>query len=172
MAIPVEAGAATAAESARAGRKAAAMRALLWLLLGGWIGSWFCFALVVAPIAFRVLPSSAVAGALVAPVLETLHLYGAVAGLLLAAIALGLRRGALPVVLPLVMAAACLYSQFGVSGELAEIREQAFGPTGNELATARFAHLHRVSMAIFSAVLLAALALLGWHVAEDVRSAR
>jgi hypothetical protein len=28
------------------------------------------------------------------------------------------------------------------------------------------------SMAIFSAVLLAALALLGWHVAEDVRSAR
>jgi hypothetical protein len=169
MSAPVEARAASGSKVARAELRPALLRGLLWLLLGGWIGSWLCFALVVAPTAFRVLPSSAAAGALVAPVLETLHLYGAGAGLMLSALALGLRRGALPVVLPLAMAAACLYSQFGVSAELAEIREQVFGPTGNELVAARFAHLHRVSMGIYSAVLLGALALLGVHVAHDVR---
>ena len=49
---------------------AALLRGLLWLLLGTWIGSWLLFALVVAPTAFRVLPSTHVAGTLVAPVLD------------------------------------------------------------------------------------------------------
>jgi hypothetical protein len=147
----------------------ALLRGLLWLALGGWIGSWLLFALVVAPTAFRVLPSTAVAGSLVAPVLDALHLYGAAAGLALAALALALRRGVLRVALPLSMAAACLYSQFGVSAELAEIRDQVFGPGGNERLAARFAELHRLSIGIYSAVLLAALALLGLHVVDDTR---
>ena len=37
--------------------KATLLRAALWLVLGGWVGSWACFGLVVAPNAFRVLPS-------------------------------------------------------------------------------------------------------------------
>jgi hypothetical protein len=165
MSAPVDARAARGGEVARP----ALLRGLLWLLLGGWIGSWLLFALVVAPTAFRVLPSTAVAGALVAPVLDALHLYGAAAGLFLAALARALRRGTLRVALPLVMAVACLYSQFGVSAELAEIRDQVFGPGGNEQLAARFAHLHRVSMGIYSAVLLAALALLGLHAVDDGR---
>jgi hypothetical protein len=155
---------------ARPALRPALLRGLLWLLLGGWIGSWLLFALVVAPTAFRVLPSTAVAGTLVAPVLDALHLYGAAAGLALAALALALRRGALRVALPLSMAAACLYSQFGVTAELAEIRDQVFGPAGNEAIAARFSHLHRLSLGIYSAVLLAALALLGLHAVDDTRA--
>jgi hypothetical protein len=162
--------AADRAKVAQAGPLALTLRSLLWLLLGGWIGSWLLFALVVAPTAFRVLPSSAAAGAFVAPVLDALHLYGAAAGLALAALALALRRGTLRVVLPLAMAAACLFSQFGVSAELAEIRDRTFSPQGSELLAARFAHLHRVSMGIYTGVLLAALVLLGLHAADDTRA--
>jgi hypothetical protein len=172
MSAPVEARAARGARVARSGLLATLLRGLLWLLLGGWIGSWLLFALVVAPTAFRVLPSTAVAGTLVAPVLDALHLYGVAAGLALAALALALRRGTLRVALPLAMAAACLYSQFGVSAELAEIRDQVFSPEGNELTAARFAHLHRLSMGIYSAVLLSALALLGLHVVDETPTGR
>lgn len=148
----------------------AALRSLLWILLGGWVGSWLLFALVVAPTAFRVLPSHDAAGALVGPVLEALHLYGAAAGFALAALAFALRRGALRVALPLAMTAACLYSQFGVSAELAEIRHLAFSPEGSEAVAARFNELHRVSMTIYSAVLVSALVLVALHAVSDVPS--
>jgi hypothetical protein len=145
----------------------ALLRGLLWVLLGSWIGSWLLFALVVAPTAFRVLPTPGAAGALVAPVLDALHLYGVFAGLCLAALAFALRRGALRVAIPLLMAAACLYSQFGVSAELAEIRNLVFGPEGNEALAARFTELHRLSMTIYTCVLIAALALAGLHATRD-----
>lgn len=150
----------------------ALLRSLLWVLLGGWVGSWLLFALVVAPTAFRVLPSPEAAGALVGPVLDALHLYGAAAGLALAALAFALGRGTLRIALPILMAAACLYSQFGVSGELAEIRHLAFGPGGSEMVAARFNALHRLSMSIYSVVLLAALGLVWLHAASDAPSQR
>jgi hypothetical protein len=158
------------AETARV--RATLLRIGLWLLLGTWIGSWLCFALVVAPTAFRVLPSTHVAGTLVAPVLDALHLYGVAAGVALAALAAALGRGRLRVVLPLVMTAACLYTQFGVSAEMAEIRDRVFGPQGSEELAARFNELHRVSMTIFSAVLMGALALLGLHAASEAAPPR
>ncbi len=49
------------------------LRTALWLLLGGWVGSWACFGLVVVPAAFQVLPSTELAGKLVGPVLGTLR---------------------------------------------------------------------------------------------------
>ena len=111
----------------------------LWLLLGGWIGSWACFGLVVAPIAFAKLPSTEVAGHLIGPVLSALHRYGAVAGGALALLAGLLGRGRLLVALPLLLAAACVDSQFGVSAEMAEIRDQVFGPQGSEALATRWA---------------------------------
>ena len=57
------------------------LRTALWLLLGGWIGAWLLFGGVVAPTAFRTLPSTEVAGLLIGPVLTWLHLYGAAAGI-------------------------------------------------------------------------------------------
>ena len=118
------------------------------------------------------LPSTRAAGALVAPVLDALHLYGVAAGIALAALAAALRRGRLRIGLPLLMAAACLYSQFGVSAELAEIRDRVFGPEGSELLSGRFNHLHRISMQIYSAVLIGALVLLGLHAASEAAPTR
>jgi hypothetical protein len=169
MSIGVGARAARPADAERTRFLPVLLRGLLWLLLGGWVGSWLLFALIVAPTAFRVLPSANAAGALVAPVLDALHLYGAAAGLILAALAFALRRGPLRVALPIAMTAACLYTQFGVSAELAEIRDIVFGPEGSEQLAGRFNHLHRLSVAIFSTVLIAALVLVALHAVSDAR---
>ena len=145
-------------------------RSALWLALSCWIGSWALFALVVAPTAFRILPSTEIAGTLVGPVLETLHLYGAAAAAVLAGLAWTLRRGPLLRLLPLALCVACLYSQFGVSAEIAEIRDLAFGPEGDEGAAARFTELHTQSRFIFTGVWLGTLVLLVLHTREDVRT--
>lgn len=150
----------------------APIRAALWLSLGGWIGAWLLFGLVVAPTAFRVLPSAQVAGLLIGPVLEALQLFGCAAGLLLALIAWRLGRGVARWALPLAMSAACLYSQFGLSAEIAEIQGGAFGPQGSEILAARFDRLHRLSVAIFLCVGLAALALAGLHARDDAAQPR
>ena len=67
-----------------------ALRTCLWLLLGGWFGSYLLFGAVIAPTAFAVLPSTQLAGDLVGPVLMKLNLYGVFAGI---ALAFGKRKG-------------------------------------------------------------------------------
>ncbi len=148
------------------------LRSLLWLLLGGWVGSWSLFGLVIAPTAFRVLPSAEMAGTLVGPVLTSLHLYGAIAGAALALLAWAMGRGRLRVALPLLLAAACLYSQFGVSGEIAEIRDLAFGPEGSAEVAARWNLLHRISVGIFRVVSAGALWLVVLHAGSDASQRR
>jgi hypothetical protein len=148
-----------------------ALRTGLWLLLGGWVGSFGLFGLVIAPTAFTVLPSTEIAGTLVAPVLTSIHLYALVAGLGLAALAAALGRGRLRIGLPLVLAAACAYSQFGVSAEIAEIRDGAFGPEGSIQSAARWNALHEVSMGLFIGVSIGILVLLGLHAASDAQEA-
>lgn len=152
------------------GASGTALRSVLWLLLGGWVGSFALFGLVIAPTAFRVLPSTEIAGTLVGPVLTALHLYGAVAGLGVALVALVLGRGRLRVGLPLALAAACLYSQFGVSAEIAEIRDKVFGPEGSAALAGRWSLLHRVSVGIFLAVSAGTLWLVVLHSQTDSRS--
>jgi hypothetical protein len=146
-----------------------ASRTALWLLLGGWVGSWALFGLVVAPTAFRILPSTQIAGQLVGPVLTALHLYGGLAGVALALLARGLGRRPLLVALPLLMGALCLASHFGISLRLDEIRDLAFGPTGNSQAAGRFNLLHQVSLGIYVAVGLMAVALTALHASADAR---
>ena len=68
-------------------RMASALKAVLWLSLGGWIGALTLFAFGVAPLAFTVLPSTELAAKLVGPLLMGLNLYGIAAGIGLAAIA-------------------------------------------------------------------------------------
>jgi hypothetical protein len=144
------------------------LRSALWLTLGTWIGAWLLFGAVVAPTAFRVLPSTAVAGSLIGPVLEALHLYGAGSGALLALLAVILGRGPLLVGLPLLMSAVCLYSHFGVSAELSEIRDLAFGAGGAPEFAARFTRLHRVSLGLFLGLGVAAVGLLVLHSRADI----
>ena len=146
---------------------ATALRAALWLLLGGWVGSWGCFGLVVAPVAFRVLPTTELAGELVGPVLAALHLYGLGAGLALAPLARALGRSPLLMLLPLVMAAACAFTHFWLSARIAAIRPLAVGPEGSLEMAARFTQMHQLSMTIFVVVSAAAVVLVLLHAQAD-----
>jgi hypothetical protein len=148
----------------------ALVRAALWLLLGGWLGAWTLFALGVAPVVFRVLPSRS-AGAVVGPVLSALHLYGAFAGAGLAALALRLRRGRVAVLLPLAMAALCLASELAVTPAIDRLRELAFGPGGSAEDAGRFWQLHGLSMGLFATVGGLGLVLAGLHARADARAA-
>jgi hypothetical protein len=147
--------------------RAICLRSGLWLLLGGWIGSWASFGLLVAPTAFRVLPSTELAGRVVGPVVGALHAYAMGAGVLLAVLAWSLGRGFWLVLLPLAAAALCAYSELSVTAQIAAIRPLVFGPEGSPELAARFQHLHRVSVAIFVAVGLSTLVLIVAHVRAD-----
>ena len=92
----------------RTGGAETVLRPLLWLLLGGWIGTLALFSFSVATAAFQVLPSSELAGDLVGQVLRTVHLSSIAAGLGLAILARALGRGRLAVGLPLLLAGICL----------------------------------------------------------------
>jgi len=146
---------------------AVAIRSLLWLALGGWVGAWACFALLVAPVAFRVLPSAELAGKLVGPVLGSLHYAGAVAAVLVAAAGAWLERGRLLVALPLVLGAGSLVNEWVVTARITALRPLAFGAGGNPEAAAAFYRLHQVSMLVFGAVLLGAIALVVLHARRD-----
>lgn len=149
-----------------------ALRSVLWLVLGGWIGASGYFALVVALAAFRVLPTSDLAGQLVDAVYTPLQLYGVGAGLVLAGLARGLGRGGWLVVHPVVLSALCFISHFGITARLDELRDRAFGAAGavpEAAASAEFWRLHGLSMALHSAVLLGAVWLLVLHVRADLR---
>jgi hypothetical protein len=143
------------------------LRALLWLLLGGWVGSWLCFGLLIAPTAFRVLPTTELAGRMVGPVLTGLNLYAAATGLLLALLAARLGRGRLLVVLPLLAAAICVFSELVITARIEAIRPLVFGAQGSEELAARFQTLHRVSVWLFCAVGATTLAMLWGHAHAD-----
>jgi hypothetical protein len=150
--------------------KATALRTALWLLLGGWVGSWACFGLVVAPAAFQVLPTTELAGQLVGPVLARLHVYGLVAGLALAPLAVALGRGRLLMIAPLVMAGVCAFSHFWVTAEIAAVRPLAFGAGGSVEMATRFGQLHRLSIGLYLAVSAATLVLVLLHARADARA--
>ncbi len=147
-----------------------ALRSALWLTLGLWIGGWALFSTIVAPTAFRVLPSTEIAGTLIGPTLAALHLFGAAASLVLATLARMLGRSARLITIPLIMGAFCLYTHFGVSAEMNELQALAFGPEGSPDSVARFHQLHRVSVAIFLSLGVAAVTLLVLHARADQRS--
>lgn len=143
------------------------LRAIRWLLLGGWLGSWALFALVIAPTAFQVLPSSEVAGALVSPVLRTLHLYGLAAGLTLFAIAFSFRERRLLKLLPLALALLCLATEFGLTTAITDIRPSMFGPETPYGAASQFSQLHLLSRMLFGTVLAGVAILTVLHSADE-----
>lgn len=163
---------ATSANTTANGFGALALRTTLWLVLGGWLGAWILFAVGVAPIAFRVLPSSEIAGSLVSPLLRGLHLYGIAAGLGLSALALVLRRGPLLGLVPLVLAGLCAFSEFSITAAISEVRPQAFGPGSTSEAAARFSSLHTASRGLYSAVAVGVVALTMLHSRADLRAIR
>jgi hypothetical protein len=147
-------------------------RSVLWLVLGGWIGANVYFALVVALAAFRVLPTSELAGRVVDAVYTPLQLYGMAAGLLLAGLAFVLRRGPWLMIHPAVLSVLCFTSHFGITARLDELRDRAFGAGGaipEGAASAEFWRLHAASMGVHTLLILGAVWLLVLHVRADLR---
>lgn len=139
------------------------LQATTWVLLAGWFGSFSLFAFVIAPTAFQVLPSQAAAGALVGPVLASLHNYGIVAGMLLAALGASLRRGGLVIALPLVLAGVCAVSEYAVTPAINEVQPHSFGEQLQREASERFSDLHQTSRILFGIVEFGAFGLILLH---------
>lgn len=145
-----------------------ALRVVLWLLLGGWVGAWVLFAAGVAPAAFSQLPSTELAARVVGPVLAGLHRYGIAAGLVLGGLSMAMGRGRWLTGLPLILALACAISEFGVSAEIQALRAGG----GAAADPGRFSTLHRLSVALFAAVGLGAVVLAVLHARVDAALAR
>ena len=77
--------------NASAHTRSFALRCLLWLLLGGWIGAWLCFGLVVAPTAFQ--QDRPAAGKIVGATLRRFGTVEIACGLVALGAALAMRRG-------------------------------------------------------------------------------
>ncbi|HVH59642.1 MAG TPA: DUF4149 domain-containing protein [Candidatus Sulfotelmatobacter sp.] len=131
-----------------------------------WLGSDVFLSFVVAPGAFRILSSRDQAGAMVGYALGAMHIGGIICGLVLILARLArtktLSSLAAPAALCVVaMIALTAISEFTVSPKMAALRAQM----GSIQATAadspllvQFARLHRVSVSLESAVLLAGIA--------------
>ena len=131
-------------------------------LLALWLGAALLTAAVVAPAAFRVLPTRAQAGALVGGVLPTVFVGGLVVGVACAALAAG-AGGAYArarVALPVLCALLCAGAQFGVTPRIEAVRAQ-IGPDVEALPKtdprrAEFGRLHGISVLFMGAAGLAA----------------
>src|SRR6266852_5568787 len=142
------------------------LRTIEFLCLGLWLGSDVFFSFVVAPGAFRILPSRDQAGSMVGFALGRMHLLGVICGVvfLLARVARTRTFASFiaPVALCVVlMIAFTVASQVGVSPRMAVLRVQM----GSIQATAEgspllaeFGRLHRISVSLESGVLLAGFA--------------
>ena len=130
-------------------------------LLALWVGAAALVAAVVAPAAFAVLPTRALAGALVGRVLPTVFVTGILVGLGAALLA----RGGGPfararIALPLVAAGACLVAQFVITPRIHRLRAE-IGPNIEALDATdprrvQFGRLHGISVAWMGAGMLAA----------------
>src|SRR5690349_9382253 len=134
------------------------------LLLTHWLGAATIVAVSVAPAAFAVLPTRALAGALVGRVLPTIFVCGMIAGAG-AALTAWLDRGAAystaRASLPIVTVLACAVAQLVIAPRIARVRE-AIGPSVEALATTdplrqEFGRLHGLSVLAMGVGMVAAL---------------
>ena len=126
---------------------------LALLVLALWLGGATLVAVSVAPAAFAVLPSRALAGALVGRVLPQLFVAGMIAGLVAAVLAWsdrGSAHGLARTVAALGTVVACAVAQLVIAPRIARLRE-AIGPSIEALAPtdpmrAEFGRLHGLSV--------------------------
>lgn len=131
-------------------------------LLALWLGAAALTAAVVAPAAFAVLPTRALAGALVGRVLPVVFVGGLVVGVVGAVLASGGGGafGRARVVLPALCAVLCAAAQFGVTPRIEAVRAQ-LGPDieavpKTDPRRAQFGRLHGISVLFMGAAGLAA----------------
>lgn len=133
--------------------------ALTVVALSAWLGAAVLVAAVVAPAAFAVLPSRALAGALVGRVLPVLFYAGAVVGLLVTLLGRATSPSLGRVIAGVVMAATCLAAQLVVAPRIERVRSEAGKPI-DELAVgdprrSAFGRLHGVSVLLLGAAAIA-----------------
>jgi len=133
-------------------------------LLAAWLGAALTVAAVVAPAAFEVLPSRALAGALVGRVLPVLFWSGAAVGLLVLWMGWRLPVPATRTAAAVVFVAACLAAQLVIAPRIERIRASIGGPMealdpSNPLRQA-FGRLHGLSVACLGVGGIAALLIL------------
>ncbi len=150
------------------------LRFLEFLSLGTWVGSILFLSFVVGPGAFSTLGSRDLAGAVVGMALGRLHVLGLIAGVIYLASRVALTRSlsalaSAAALLVIVMLILTLVSQYWVSPRMAQLREQMGSvdatPQDNPLRI-QFNRLHRISVQLEVAVLLAGLVALFLTVRE------
>src|SRR5262245_465457 len=150
------------------------LRWLEFLALSSWLGGDIFLSAVVAPGAFSVLVSRNEAGAIVGYSLTRLHWMGAICGVLILLFRL-LRTRNFPIVSSpaslciLLMILLTMVSQLAVSPQMASLRVQMGSiqaAVADSTLVAEFSRLHRISVSLESAVLLAGFAALYLFVRE------
>ena len=130
-------------------------------LLAAWLGAALLVAAVVAPAAFDVLPTRALAGALVGRVLPVLFWSGVAIGLFVLWMGLRLPFPATRTAAALVMVAACLVAQLVIAPRIERVRASIGGSMdtldpSNPVRQA-FGRLHGLSVACLGVSVIAAL---------------
>ena len=145
------------------------------VLLAAWLGAALCVSALVAPAAFAVLPSRAVAGALIGRVLPVLFW---------SAIALGVGVAASGFSTPdarawrtstaLLVAASAAVAQFVIAPRIALLRADIAGPVdalaASDPARLAFGRLHGLSVACLGLGMAAAVVTLGLQIRLVIRS--
>ncbi len=151
-----------------ASRRADGARGALLVVLSAWLGAVIFFSALVAPAAFRVLPSRALAGALVGETLPALFIGGALGGVLALVFhfdqgAATARRRLASLLAAALMVVASLLGHVVIGGRIAVLRAEIGGtldalPPGHPLRE-EFARLHAYSVIALGVTLLAAVVL-------------
>jgi hypothetical protein len=132
------------------------------ILLSAWLGAAILVAAVVAPAAFRVLPSRTLAGAIVGAVLPVIFVVG-----LVLAIVVGIlswrQKGRLRVGIAASVAAmilGCGFAQFGIEPRIEAVRASISGPVDSldpsDPRRTQFGRLHGVSVMLMGVAMLGA----------------
>ncbi len=130
------------------------VRVTVVLMLSGWLGASMLFGAVLAPAAFRVLPSRMLAGMVVGGVLPSVLVAGVVCGGGLAAAAVGhasRRRRSVCLVAALLLAGGCATGEVIAGWGIDRVRGAIDGPIGaladNDPRRIAFGRLHGLSVA-------------------------
>jgi len=123
------------------------------VLVALWLGGAILTAASVAPSAFAVLPTRALAGDMVGRVLDVVFISGIVIG---AAVALFAGRPPSRLALGALMALACAHAQFVLGPKIAKARADIDLVVGGDARRAAFGRLHALSVASLGVAMLAA----------------
>lgn len=129
------------------------------LLLSAWGGAALLTIAVVAPGAFRALPSRGMAGAVVGEVLPTIFITGIVIGLAVALLSGRHGAAAGATAASLSSAGACAVAQFGINPRIVRLREMAGGSidawSQDDPRRVMFGMLHGYSVGALAVAMLA-----------------